>query len=142
MAFSYLPVSQGTRRGIILFRQHKVDEVLICHAIWKSTPLGIGKHSITDLVDAVDDALRQGVFPVLQQVSLHDLGILIAIKLEELAVEHVEVLRGEVVEHFVDVSLLIDVHTCGEQIRPADFGQRELPRKRSIHLRVVAKYKS
>jgi hypothetical protein len=58
------------------------------------------------------------VLPVTYKIRPSKLGVLVHVQFEELAVEHVEVLVGEVLHHPVDVRLLVHVHAGMEQIRP------------------------
>ena len=56
------------------------------------------------------------MFSVLHEIGLGQLGVLVNVQLEELAIDDIEVLVREVIQDFVDISLFIDVHTSLEEV--------------------------
>jgi len=95
------PVLQRSKRGLVLLGQHEPHEVLVAHFVFLA-----GLEFARNLVeDAVHCFAGQGVAFVAREVLLVNQEVVICIQLPKTAVQHVEMLVGEVLAHFVDVFL-------------------------------------
>jgi hypothetical protein len=93
------PVLQGTRGGLVFFRKHEPDEVLVAHFVGLTRlkfPRYLLKYSVHGFARQSMAFIPGKVFFIYQE-------IMVSIQLPEAAVEHVEMLIREVLSNFIDI---------------------------------------
>mmetsp|Transcript_5387 Transcript_5387/g.11848 ORF Transcript_5387/g.11848 Transcript_5387/m.11848 type:complete len:312 (-) Transcript_5387:963-1898(-) len=122
------PVLHGRVRCLVLLTEDEPHKVLVPHLprlLAGEAPRHLFKYP-------VDDEVGKCTLPVVGQVALVQQEVVIRVQLPKLAVDDVEVLVAEELEHLVDVVLLVQKVQCLNELPPPHLTQCQLPATRPI----------